>query len=141
MRPPRALPAAYFDRNERYAYFGDRTPVYRNPNLDVAPSGLDIETFAVSLEKARVPHRFVTRGWQPVRRQKSNVRSQNSEPGTSPPGRVWTTVEQSPGGRPIHRRSERVLIYGRQRLRGDRTPRRRKGRRQKTEDRRQKTEP
>jgi hypothetical protein len=25
MRPPRALPAAYFDRNERYAYFGDRT--------------------------------------------------------------------------------------------------------------------
>jgi len=54
MRPPRALPAAYFDRNERYAYFGDRTPVYRNPNLDVAPPGLDVETFAVSLEKARV---------------------------------------------------------------------------------------
>ena len=25
MRPPRALPAAYLDRNERYAYFGDRT--------------------------------------------------------------------------------------------------------------------
>ena len=25
MRPPRALPAAHFDRNERYAYFGDRT--------------------------------------------------------------------------------------------------------------------
>src|SRR5262249_45613073 len=26
MRPPRALPTAHFDRNERYAYFGDRTP-------------------------------------------------------------------------------------------------------------------
>ena len=25
MRPPRALPAAHFDRNESYAYFGDRT--------------------------------------------------------------------------------------------------------------------
>ena len=25
MRPPGALPAAHFDRNERYAYFGDRT--------------------------------------------------------------------------------------------------------------------
>src|SRR5262249_47640754 len=25
MRPPRALPAAHFDRNERYAYFGNRT--------------------------------------------------------------------------------------------------------------------
>jgi hypothetical protein len=25
MRPPRALPAAHFDRNERYAYFGDST--------------------------------------------------------------------------------------------------------------------
>ena len=25
MRPPRALPAAHFDRNETYAYFGDRT--------------------------------------------------------------------------------------------------------------------
>ena len=25
MRPPRALPAAHFDRNERYAYFGART--------------------------------------------------------------------------------------------------------------------
>jgi hypothetical protein len=25
MRPPRALPAAHFDRNERYAYSGDRT--------------------------------------------------------------------------------------------------------------------
>jgi len=24
-RPPHALPAAHFDRNERYAYFGDRT--------------------------------------------------------------------------------------------------------------------
>jgi len=24
MRPPRALPAAHFDRNESYAYFGDR---------------------------------------------------------------------------------------------------------------------
>jgi hypothetical protein len=27
MRPPRALPVAHFDRNERYAYFGDRTPI------------------------------------------------------------------------------------------------------------------
>jgi len=27
MRPPRALPAAHFDRNESYAYFGDRTLV------------------------------------------------------------------------------------------------------------------
>jgi hypothetical protein len=26
MRPPRALPAPHFDRNERNAYFGDRTP-------------------------------------------------------------------------------------------------------------------
>src|SRR6202007_668792 len=26
-RPPRALPAAHFDRNETYAYFGDRTLV------------------------------------------------------------------------------------------------------------------
>jgi hypothetical protein len=25
MRPPRSLPATHFDRNERYAYFGDRT--------------------------------------------------------------------------------------------------------------------
>ena len=25
MRPPRVLPAAHFDRNERYAYFADRT--------------------------------------------------------------------------------------------------------------------
>jgi hypothetical protein len=25
MRPPRALPAAHFDRNERHAYLGDRT--------------------------------------------------------------------------------------------------------------------
>jgi len=27
MRPPRALPAAHFDRNESYAYFGDRALV------------------------------------------------------------------------------------------------------------------
>jgi len=26
MRPPRALPAAHFDRNERHAYLGERTP-------------------------------------------------------------------------------------------------------------------
>ena len=44
MRPPRALPAAHFDRNERYAYFGDRTlarteaiPPKRNESL-VEPS-------------------------------------------------------------------------------------------------------
>src|SRR5215468_2537112 len=32
MRPPRALPAAHFDRNERHAYFGDRTLVHRLVN-------------------------------------------------------------------------------------------------------------
>src|SRR6516165_3020428 len=39
MRPPRALPAAHFDRNERYAYFGDSTlncewPVQRRKTND-----------------------------------------------------------------------------------------------------------
>ena len=29
MRPPRALPAAHFDRNERHAYFGNRTLMFR----------------------------------------------------------------------------------------------------------------
>jgi len=32
MRPPRALPAAHFDRNESYAYFGDRTLNERVPD-------------------------------------------------------------------------------------------------------------
>jgi len=30
MRPPRALPAAHFDRNESYAYFGDRALARKN---------------------------------------------------------------------------------------------------------------
>jgi len=41
MLPPRALPAAHFDRNESYAYFGDRTLLrleHTGVSLDNAPA-------------------------------------------------------------------------------------------------------
>ena len=44
--PPRALPAAHFDRNERYAYFGERTRMYRLAYYgDVATGGAPVTSF------------------------------------------------------------------------------------------------
>ena len=48
MRPPRALPAAHFDRNERHAYFGDRTlPLHTGRNSENARTGSYVDTSAL----------------------------------------------------------------------------------------------
>ena len=66
MRPPRALPAAHFDRNERCAYFGDRTLGRRHPSglaaKALAPAGrfpsglcsLDIWQTEIVLRRSKI---------------------------------------------------------------------------------------